>query len=271
MVKREQATWYPWSVWRHKDLLWQFTRRQIEARHRESFLGLLWNILTPLLMLGLYTVVFGMVMGGSFGRENSGSYTYPLGIFVGLAIFGLITEVLGAAPTLVLQYQNLVQKVVFPLNILPAALTASSLYNMLIQLGIFWLAMLILGQPIYLEALWMPVVLFPLILMAWGLSALVATLGVFFRDIPHLIGFLNMALFYASAIFYDISAIPEPINEWLRWNPVLQAIDLTREAVLWGDPVDLSRLGYLYGAALLIWLGGCFAYDRSKSAFADVL
>ena len=110
------------DLWPHRELLWQFTVRQVELRHRGSHLGLLWAILNPLLMLGLYVLVFGYIFGGRFGiLPDETRIDYALGIFFGLTLFHFFAEVLTIAPTLIIANPNFVKKVVFPLAILPAA------------------------------------------------------------------------------------------------------------------------------------------------------
>ena len=110
------------DLWMHRELLWQFTLRNVELRHKGSHLGLIWSFLSPLLMLALYVLVFGYIFGGSFGViRGETRVDYALGIFIGLTIFHLLAETLALAPSLIVGNPNFVKKVVFPLEILPAA------------------------------------------------------------------------------------------------------------------------------------------------------
>ena len=110
------------SLWRHRDLLWQFIVRNVEMRHKGSMLGIVWAILNPLLTLAVYVFVFGFVFGGSFGVvESESRWDYGLGIFLGLAIFQMVAETIVVAPNLITTQPNFVKKVVFPLEMLPAA------------------------------------------------------------------------------------------------------------------------------------------------------
>src|SRR3954454_10465732 len=91
------------DLWRHRELLWQFTLRNVELRHKGSHLGLIWSFLSPLLMLGLYVVVFGFVFEGRFGvLPNETPVDYALGIFFGLTLFQFIAEVMGIAPLIII-------------------------------------------------------------------------------------------------------------------------------------------------------------------------
>src|SRR5580658_4431140 len=107
---------------RKRDLWWQFTVRTVELRHRGSHLGLLWSVLNPLLMLGLYMFVFGFIFPNRFGvLPKETPVDFALALFLGLTLYNVIAETLGVAPTLIVSNPNLVKKVVFPLDVLPLA------------------------------------------------------------------------------------------------------------------------------------------------------
>ncbi|MEX0330281.1 MAG: ABC transporter permease [Puniceicoccaceae bacterium] len=256
----------------HRELLVGFTLRHIERQTKGSWLGLLWIFLNPLLMLALFTVVFGLIMGGQFGvTENPGPFDYPLGIFIGLTVMGLVTESMGQSPVLILSYQNLVQKVVFPLHILPPALVGSIFFRTLMSCLMALAAILLAGVSLTWQALWFPLILLPMLLLSLGLSYILSALGVYFRDSQHLMGFLGQVLFYASAVFYPSSRIPEPIYAWLKYNPVLQAIELSRDVLLWNIPIQLDKLVYLYLIGIISVALGYFGFSRLRNGFADVL
>ncbi len=99
------------DLWAHRELLWQFTLRNVELRHKGSHLGLIWSLLNPLLMLGLYVLVFGYIFGGKFGTlPGETRVDYALGVFFGLTIFHFIAEVRGVSPTFIVSNPNFVKK-----------------------------------------------------------------------------------------------------------------------------------------------------------------
>ena len=107
------------SLWRYRELVWQFTARSIEIRHRGSVLGLLWSFLRPLLALGTYMFVFRYLFNGHFGvLPHETSVDYALGIFSGLCIFQMLAEVIAVSATTIVLQPNFVKRVVFPLEIL---------------------------------------------------------------------------------------------------------------------------------------------------------
>jgi lipopolysaccharide transport system permease protein len=259
------------ALCQHRELLWQFTVRNVELRHKGSYLGILWSVLNPLLMLALYVLVFGYIFGGSFGRPGESRLEYGLGIFLGLTLFHFASEVLVTSPAVIVTNPNFVKKVVFPLEVLPAANVGAALFHLLIGLGLALLGVLFYGPGLTVHALWLPVILFPLLLAALGLNWLFSALGVFLRDIGQLMQFLSLALLFASAVFYPVSKIPGAAWTFLRYNPVLLAIELTRDAVLWREPLNFVHLAYLYGFGLVACYAGFAVFRRLKPAFADVL
>jgi lipopolysaccharide transport system permease protein len=259
-------------LFRHRALLWQFIERNVEIRHKGSHLGLVWSFLNPLLMLGLYVFVFGYVFGGKFGaRPGETRVDYALGIFVGLSVFHFIAEVLGVAPTVIVGNPNFVKKVVFPLEILPVATVGASFVHFLISVALTLVGIAFFGPGLGWGVLWLPVIFLPVLVLALGLAWLCSSLGVFFRDIGQLTGLLSTALMFASAVFYPASNIPAPAWVFLRFNPFIHAIELSRNVALWNTPMDFQHLGYLYGISFAIAIGGYWVFHKLRPAFADVL
>lgn len=259
------------DLWTQRELLWQFTLRNVELRHKGSHLGLIWSLLNPLLMLGLYVGVFGYIFGGKFGVDTAESRVdYALGIFLGLSLFHFFAEILSVGPSLIVGQPNFVKKVVFPLEILPAASVAGAFFHLLISLGLALLSIGIFGRGLHIHILWLPVIVLPLILLGLGMSWFVSALGVFFRDLTQVTQFLSVALMWASAVFFTAQHYPLAWA-YLRFNPLLLAIDLARDATLWNRPLNYHHLGYLYLVAFIVCALGHLAFKRMKPAFADVL
>jgi lipopolysaccharide transport system permease protein len=259
------------DLWQHRELLWQFTVRNVELRHKGSHLGLVWSVLNPLLMLGLYVLVFGYIFSGSFYvMTNESKLDYGLGIFLSLTLYHFIAEVLGLSPSTVVTNPNFVKKVVFPLEILPAASVGGALLHMLISLSLALVGIVCFGPAVSAGILWLPVIIVPLVLLALGMAWLVSALGVFFRDIGQITQFASIALLWASAVFFTAQRYPEAWT-YLRFNPLLLAISLARETVLWDRPLNPTHLAYLYACSIAVCHVGHTTFRRLKPAFADVL
>lgn len=246
----------------------------MELRHKGSHLGLVWSFLGPLLMLGLYVLVFGFIFDGRLKPDVAveSRVEYALAVFLGLAIHHFIAEVMTLSPLVVVAQPNFVKKVVFPLAVLPAASVGAALVHFLITLGLVFLGALLVGVPIaWSTAGWLPVILLPLVMAALGAALAFSALGVFWRDLVQIAQFLSLALLFASAVFYPIAQIPEAAWTFLRFNPLIHWIEEARNAVFWGQPPGLRHLAYLYasgaGAAIL----GGWIFQKLRGTFADVL
>lgn len=259
------------NLWRQRELLWQFTLRNIEMRHRGSHLGLVWSFLNPLLMLGLYVMVLGFMLGGKFGViPGESRMEYGLGIFLSLSLFQFVAEILGISPLLIVSNPNFVKKVVFPLEIIPAASTAGALFHLGVSLVLVLIGLVCFGPGLHAGLLWLPVIILPIMLLGLGVSWLLAALGVFFRDIGQITQFISTALMWASGVFFTAQRFPTAWP-WLRLNPLLLAIDEARNAALWQLPLNLTHLGYVYACGLASCLAGHWVFQKLKPAFADVL
>ena len=265
------------SLWRHRGLLWQFAKRYVHARHKGSYLGIAWQVLTPLLMLTLYTFVFGILLHGRFGViANETSADYALGIFLGFMLYGLVADCMGAAPNCINDNSNLVKKVRFPLEVLPAAMALSAFYSFLISMALFVVGYAFFGPTPTWNVFWFPVILTPFLLMSLGLAWLIGALGVYFRDVQNAMTFVTTALFYVSGIFFSASSATAGTKarvalDVLRWNPIFLGIDLSRDVTLWGKSPDLGELMYLYVVCAAVFVLGYAAFTRLKAGFADVI
>jgi len=260
---------------RKRDLWWQFTVRAVELRHRGSYLGIIWAVLNPLLMLGLYMLVFGFIFKIRFGvLPHESSVDIALAIFLGLILFHVTAETLGVGPTIIVGQPNLVKKVVFPLEVLPLAQISAFWFHLLISLGLLLIGIVVLGRGLTLAGLlWLPVVLLPHLLLTTGLCWFLAAIGVFFRDINQVIQFVAQIMLWASAIFYPLSRFHGSSVIWniLKWNPLLQTVQLARCALLWHQPINLLCLGYTYAIGAAVFFAGSCFFKKTQSAFADVL
>jgi lipopolysaccharide transport system permease protein len=247
--------------------------RNIEVRHKGSYLGFIWSVLSPLLLLAVYVFVFGYILGGGAfgGSPNETHLDYALGLFTGLSIIQLLAETIGNSPMIFVSQPNFVKKVVFPLEILPAAAVGASVFHFLISMSLAATGVAIMGPGLSWSALWLPVIVFPIVLIALGLAWLISSLGVFFRDVGQVTPVLVQVLMYSSAIFFSPHIIKGTAWAILRFNPLLHAADLARNALLWHHPLNFHELAFLYASGIAIcWLGH-IAFRKMKPAFADVL
>lgn len=260
---------------RHREPLVQLSKREIARERKGNILGDLWLIVTPLIMMALYSFVFGVLLGARYTQSSASSgYEFAMGIFLGLIIFNVLSEAFSKGPNLITSAPNFVKKVVFPLEIIPAANLVSSAYKFLISVAILIVAKIAFGVEFSWYNLLLPVVLIPIFLASLGLYALLSSLGVFVRDIRQMTSPISIALLYGSAIFYPPELIAEKAPSlWilLEWNPVMQSIDMARKLFLWNQPVDLAHLALIYMVAIFLFSFGFAVFHKTRPSFSDLL
>lgn len=261
------------SLWHNRSLVAQMSQREVIGRYKGSALGLAWSFFNPVFMLAVYTFVFSEIFKsrwGGGGAEESRTQ-FAIILFVGMIVLGLFSEVINRAPGLVLANVNYVKKVVFPLEILPLIVMGAALFHACISLGVLLSAFWLLNGYLHWTALLLPLVLMPLLILVMGLAWILASLGVFLRDVGQFVTILTTVLTFLSPIFYPVSAVPEPARVFIMANPLTFIIEQSRAVLLWGHLPDWSGLGlYTLVAIVFAWAGYAW-FQKTRKGFADVL
>jgi len=263
------------SLWRHRALIVQMSTREVVGRYKGSLLGLAWSFFNPVLMLAVYTFVFSVVFKARWGQTVQGvaeSRTdFAVVLFVGMIVHGLFSEVLNRAPTLILNNQNYVKRVVFPLEILPVVTMGAALFHCVISLTVLLLAFVLFNGYAHWTALLAPLVLMPLVVLTLGLAWMLASLGVFLRDVGQTIGIVTTVLMFLAPVFYPVHALPLELRPWLQVNPLTFVIEQAREVLVWGRmPYWGGLAAYMLIASAFAWLGYAW-FQKTRKGFADVL
>lgn len=266
----------PWSMLadlrRHGALIYQFARRDVLLRYRGSYLGVFWSLLRPLCMMLVFTIVFGYIFEGRFlDRPDESKFDFALAIFCGLVFFNYFADCVARAPTLILSHANYVTKVVFPLEVLPVAVVFSALVQAGVSLVPLLLGIAWTHGGIPLASLCLPALLVSLTLICLGLTWLIASLGVFLRDINSFIPVIITILMYASAIFYPIGRVPAELRPIVAWNPLAVVIEQSRNTLLLGQPFAWEPFVFTLLVGLVLVVLGYAFFMRTKRAFADVM
>jgi len=259
------------TLWRHRGLIWEMTKRDVVGRYRGSVMGILWSFLNPIVMLAVYTFVFNVVFQARWGVENVTKTEFALVLFAGLIVHRLFAECVNRAPSLILSNVNYVKKVVFPLEILPWMAMGSTLFHTLISVLVLLIAIALVNFHLNWTVLLFPVLLVPLVLLTMGISWFVASLGVFLRDVGETTGIITTIMLFLSPVFFPASALPEEYRGLLQINPLTFIIEQARDVLIWGKPLDWQGWGiYLVFGLTAAWLG-LFWFQKTRKGFADVL
>jgi len=258
-------------MWQQRNLIWQLVKREVVGRYKGSFFGIVWALIQPLLMLAVYTFVFGLIFESRWQGASGSKLELAAILFSGLLVFNLFAECIIRSPQLMLENANYVTRVVFPLNILPIVVMGSALFHAAMSAAVLLVFMVVALGALPWSIIFLPLVFLPLVLLVLGFSWALSALGVYFRDIQHGIGILVTALLFLSPIFYPVSALPSSVQPYIFVNPMAFIIEQVRSVVIWGGAPDWSGLVlYTVISALVAWLG-FVAFERARSGFADVL
>jgi len=259
------------SFWRHRQLILSLIRREVVGRYRGSFLGILWSFFNPIFMLAVYTFVFSVVFKARWGEEGESKALFALVLFAGLLIFNLFAECINRAPSLILSNVNFVKKVVFPLEVLPWVVFGAALFHAAISF-VVWLffSLIVLGLP-HSTILLLPLIMIPLTGLIMGLSWLLASLGVYLRDVSQLVVIITTTLMFLTPIFYPITAIPEKYHIFIYSNPLALIIEQARGLLIFGESLNWLSFSALTIFSLFFSWVGFAVFQKTRKGFADVL
>ncbi len=259
-------------LWRHKELIGQLTRREVLYRYKGSYLGLAWVFLQPLLLLGVYTFVFSVILGIKWGMAvQNDQLGFAMVMFCGVLTFNILGEAANAAPGLILGHPNFVKRVIFPLEILPVVKLLGTIVHSCFGLVILFLGMAIGHHPFHWTILLLPLVWLPMAMFSMGCAFLLSSLGVFIRDIGATVGVLVSMCFFMSPIFYPLEAVPEKFRTLCQLNPIAIYVADARRVMLFGELPDWPWFFAGLVLSILVMVFGFVFFMRSKPAFADVI
>jgi len=249
-------------LFRYRTLVNSLVIRELKARYRGSFLGFLWTFLNPLLLLGVYALVFNFYMKIQVDH-------YAGFVFVGLLPWIWFNSSLLEGTTSITAGGSLVTKVLFPSQVLPVVKILANLINYLLSFpilfGLLWAMGVYQGWPL----LWLPVIIFFHLLFIEGLVLILATLNVFFRDVQHILAILLNLGFFLTPIFYSLDQVPAPFNRWILFSPLAQIISAYQDVFYYNRNPDLRVLSAFMGLSLLLLGIGMFFFESHKETFAE--
>ena len=248
------------------------TKRDVIGRYKGSVMGVIWSLLNPLFLLMIYTYVFSVVFKARWGAGPIESKSdFAILLFVGMIMHSLFAETLNRAPGLIVNNVSYVKKIVFPLEILPAVAICTALFHTLVSLFVLAIVSIMLNGDLQWTAVFLPLVLLPLIVLTLGIAWGLASLGVFLRDVAQPIGLVMTVLLFASPVFYPLSALPESIRPWLMLNPLTFAIEQARAVLIFGQLPNWTGLSiYTLASVAIAWMGYAW-FQKTRKGFANVL
>ena len=266
-----RAVWRPlWQLPGRFDLILSLTKRELAARYRGSVLGFFWAVLTPVVMIAIFTIIFAGIFKARFGAGSS-QWDYALYLFCGLLPWNAFQESLQLSSNTIVAHSNLVKRVVFPLETLPVSLSLAAVANQMFGTVALILAAILFRGELHGTIVFLPLLVIPQLLATFGAAWLVASLGVFVRDIVQGITLLLMAWMYLTPIIYPESLVPERYRGIVNLNPFTPLIRNYRRIILDGSFPDWRGLTYFVAFAIVSFLLGYWWFARTRKNFADVI
>lgn len=267
-----QAFWRPLeTLLRNGQLYRRVLVRDIQSTFRGSALGLAWIVVIPLVLVAIYTFVFGMVLSSTFSIGTRTRIEVPLLFFTGLTVFGFFMEVVGRSPNFIRENAVYVKKIVFPLEILPWVLIGTALFKFAINFALLLVFLGVFTGGVPAGALMLPLVLVPFLLMTAGLSWLLAAVGTYVRDLPHAIQALAPIIMFISPIFYSVQQVPAPFATLYYANPLTFVLESVRGLLFFDTAPSAAGLLVFAAASLLVFAAGYAFFQRARPGFADVV
>ena len=203
-------------------LIRELSSRRIKEKYKGTLLGLTWIVGQPLFMLSVYTFVFTTVFKSRWaGMETGGELAYALNMFIGLIVFNLFNESMCSAAGIIRSNPNFVKKVIFPLEVLGISIVTGAVAQAIVSIGVFCaVALLGLGY-IPWTVIFLPIVIFPMVVACLALSWLMSGIGVFFKDIDQILPVVSSALMFGSAVFYPLEVLPSNVRGIFELNLIV--------------------------------------------------
>jgi lipopolysaccharide transport system permease protein len=255
---------------RRYELVRSLTRKELAAKYRGSALGFVWAMLTPAVMIAIYTFIFAGLFKARFGTQGS-AWDYALYLFCGLLPWTAFQESAQGAANVIVNHANLVKRVVFPLEALPLAQVLAAHATQMFGTLVLIFATVVVRRELHATLLWLPVLVLPQIIFVLGASWFVAALGVFLRDTAQVVALALVAWFFLTPIIYPEEVVPARFQRLVALNPFAPLVKSYRRIVLEGSPPDLRGMLYFTAVALAVFIVGYWWFAKSRKNFADVI
>jgi lipopolysaccharide transport system permease protein len=253
---------------RYRGLIQSLVARELKARYRGSVLGFFWSFINPLLLLLVYSFVFGVLQPG----HPADTEPFALFMFCGILPWTWFSVSLMESANVLIGSGGLIKKVLFPAEVLPIVTVLSNMVHFFLGLPIL-VAFLIYYHRSTLtigELAWFPVIVLVQLVLTVGLALMLSALTVHFRDIKDILGNLLTFWFFATPIIYPMSQAPPSIRSWINLNPFAHLAISYQEVLFYPGPFGhMKWLLVLAMASLLTFLVGYFLFDRLRDSFAE--
>lgn len=248
----------------YREMLKTSIKKDIGGKYKNSFLGVLWSFVNPLLQIIVYAIIFPLIM-------KSDIEYYVVFMVCGLIPWNYFSTVINRTSFTMIENGNIIKKVYFPREILPISVVTSETVTFLISSILILLFTLGYGLGLTINIVFYPLILLVQYVLLIGISLIVSSVTVYFRDLQHFIGVLLQLFFYATPIVYAVDTIPENFRWILKYNPMTYIIEGYRD-IFWGQTTpNIMTLLIVLGIGILLCITGYFVFNKLQKKFAEEL
>ena len=240
-------------------LLEEIVKKNFISKYKDSVLGIFWTILSPLLMMLLFTIIFSTL----FNRNID---NYPIYFLSGWCTYMFFNTAISSSMNALKGNKNILQRTQAPKHIFILGAIISEFLNYLIMLLLLIAIMIVTQAPFHWSTMFFAIIpVISLSIMLTGLGLMLAIACVYYTDIKHLWSVLSMMFMYASAVFYPIEIIPEPFRSYMMLNPLFWAIDQFRHFIYWGNIPDVINIINFLLLSLIILVFGVIIFKKYEN------
>lgn len=254
------------KIFKYKDLFWQLTLRDIKAKYKQSYLGYSWVILVPLINLTVLSIVFTFVF-----KVPTGPVPYPVYLFTALVPWLFMQNAIVAATSSILSNASLVTKIFLPREILPLSAIASKLVDLFLTAIILGFFMFIFRVPFQATIIFVPLIILIQLMLITGISFILSSSNVFYRDIEHAIGVILSVWMYLTPVVYSPDLIPPNLKIFFYLNPMSGIIDAYRATILYGVVPIWPAFLYSIIFSISVFTLGYYYFKINSKYFAEVI
>ena len=260
------------ELWRYKDLVMLFVRRDFVSVYKQTILGPLWYLIQPLLTTLTFTVIFGNI--ASLPTDGLPQFLFYMS---GTVVWSYFASCLTKTSETFVQNANLFGKVYFPRLAVPVSILLSNLVTFLIQFAMFLVFVLYFAlRGTDIQPQWTWIALSPLLVLMMaglglGFGIIISSLTTKYRDLRFLVQFGVQLLMYATPVIYPVSSIPERFQWIILANPMTPIVEAFRYAFLGAGTVDTGHLLYSFGFMVVVVTLGSIIFNRVEQTFMDTV
>ena len=257
--------------WRNRYLLTQFTHREVTSRYKGLFLGMLWSLMHPVMLMLIYYFVFGLIFKPRWPQAENDRSVFALILFLGIIMFDVCGAALTQGPRLVLNQTVYVKKVIFPLEIL-SWVSLGTTFFFFVETFLLWAVVAAAFGLLQFSGIYyiIPIV-FCMMGYYLGLTWILSALGVFSRDVTQIMQPLSAFMLFLTPIFYPVTVVPDELKFVFLFNPLAFMVESTRNVLLFGDAPNWLYYGVYTCIGWGLALFGFIFFRRCKRTFADVV